>query len=414
MTSTTTDAGGVAPRVTRRVTAEDREQWAALGVEGFGSLPPGSPPPPPVDPWPRAYHRPWGVFEGDRLVARIGGVELGSWFHGVEVPTCGIDNVAIAAEHRGSGLLAGLLATVLEEGAERGEPISGLYPTAPGIYRRLGYEIITAFDEVDLLTADLAAVRPPTDGTTVRRATVADAPAVRAVYGAWARAQNGPLTRRGPRFAATDEELLAEVTGITVAEDADGRVTGFVAWDRGTGYDQHARIAVRDLVGLTGDAHRALWRVLGSFATVAPTVRLTTSGADAARLVLPGYPWRRVVHRPYMLRVHDPARALTGLRLAPGSWEVTFRVAGDVLGTMDGGYRLSTDDRAGDGLSRCTAADVPADAATYTTQGLALAYAGAQDSANLRLAGHLSGRTDDDAVLDLLLGGRPVHVRDYY
>jgi hypothetical protein len=40
--------------------------------------------------------------------------------------------------------------------------------------------------------------------------------------------------------------------------------------------------------------------------------------------------------------------------------------------------------------------------------------AGAQSTANLRLAGHLSGPTTHDAVWDALWGGRQVHVRDYF
>ncbi|WKN47985.1 enhanced intracellular survival protein Eis [Nocardioides sp. Arc9.136] len=398
-----------ARRATRRLTAEDREQSRRLGEEGFGADPPGQPAPPAEDTSPAGGRHSWGRFAGDRLLARAVGLELGSWWHGTQVPTCGVADVTVAAEHRGEGLLRELFRALLEEASDRGEPLSTLYPTAPGIYRRLGYEVVCALDEVDLVTADLGLVRPA-EGTTVRRATVADVPAVREAYDAWAAAQNGPLTRRGAGFGAPDAAWLEQVTATTLAEDADGRVVGFARWDRGTGYDEHARIAVPDLVGLTADAHRALWRVLGSFSTVAPTVRLTTSGADAARLVLPTSTGRRVVHRPYMLRVHDPARALTGLRLAPGSWTAQLRVAGDVLGVADGGYRLVVED----GVSRCERADVPPDAATYTTQGLALAFAGTQDSANLRLAGHLSGRRDDDRVLDLLLHGRPVHVRDYF
>jgi hypothetical protein len=47
-------------------------------------------------------------------------------------------------------------------------------------------------------------------------------------------------------------------------------------------------------------------------------------------------------------------------------------------------------------------------------RGLALAYAGAQSCANLRMAGLLSGPDDHDAVLDALLGGRQTHIRDYF
>jgi hypothetical protein len=47
-------------------------------------------------------------------------------------------------------------------------------------------------------------------------------------------------------------------------------------------------------------------------------------------------------------------------------------------------------------------------------RGLALAYAGAQSTANLRMAGLLTGPGTHDATLDALLGGRQVHIRDYF
>ena len=53
-------------------------------------------------------------------------------------------------------------------------------------------------------------------------------------------------------------------------------------------------------------------------------------------------------------------------------------------------------------------------ALTFTPQGLALAYAGAQSCGNLRLLGHLTGPKIHDAALDAALGGRQVHVRDYF
>lgn len=50
-----------------------------------------------------------------------------------------------------------------------------------------------------------------------------------------------------------------------------------------------------------------------------------------------------------------------------------------------------------------------------TPHGLALLWSGAQSCGNLRLAGHLTdGSPADDAALDALLGGRQLHVRDYF
>ena len=46
--------------------------------------------------------------------------------------------------------------------------------------------------------------------------------------------------------------------------------------------------------------------------------------------------------------------------------------------------------------------------------GLALAWAGAQTCANLRMAGHLSGGMENDEALDRVLVPRPIHIRDYF
>lgn len=392
----------------RPVTPDRFEEWLRLGVEAFGTLPPGTPAPDPAA-FPRPGSHPWGTFVDDALVARMTGFDHLSWFRGAQVPSCGVAGVTVVAEHRGGGLLADLLAALLADAADRGQVLSTLYPTAAGIYRRLGYELIGSFDTVELPMAALAAVRPA-EGISTRRAGAADLPAVRAAYAAWASAQNGPLTRTGPVFGASDEEALADVTGLTLAEDEEGRVVGYAAWHRGHGYDASATIRVEDLVALTPDAARALWRVVGTFGSVSGRAHVRTSGDDLTRLVLPGNAWDVVERHPYMLRVHDVAGALSALPLA-GEADLAFAVAGDPLGTMDGGCRL----RVAGGVASCERGDVGPGALTLTPQGLALAYAGAQSAANLRLAGHLRGGSpEDDVTLDALLGGRQVHVRDYF
>jgi len=401
-------ASSTPARVTRPLTVDDFHDSIRLGLEAFGALPEGMPAPTPEG-FPRPGRHTWGTFEDGELVARVVGNEFRSWFRGVEVPTCGVGGVTVVAERRGSGFLHGLFVAMLDEAAGRGEVISTLFPTAPGIYRRLGYEVVGSYDTVAVPTPLLGGVAAPA-GVTTRRARLEDVPAVRATYDAWAAVQNGPLTRRSAAFPATDEELLAASTAITLAEGAGGRLVGYAVWNRGRGYDSSAAIDVEDLVALTPDAARALWRVLGSFGSVTGSVRVRTSGNDVSRLVLPFLDWDVVERHPYMLRVHDVAAALSVLPLA-GEGAVGFRVEGDVLGTMDGGYRL----RVADGRTTCERAEVADDAAVLTPQGMALLYAGDQSCGNLRLAGHLrDGSPADDAVLDTLLGSGQLHIRDYF
>ena len=208
-----------------------------------------------------------------------------------------------------------LFDALLKDARERGVAISTLFPTAPRIYRRFGYEVVGQFDTVELATADLAAVRATGDLRT-RRALPADFDAVRDVYDAWAAAQNGPLTRRGPSFPATAEEMVASFTGVTLAVDGEDRVHGYASWRRGPGYGEHAALRVADLVATREGARAALLRTLGSFASVAPVTRFDTSGDDPVRYLLPSSGWHAVESEPYMLRLLDPGAAF-GLRTWP-------------------------------------------------------------------------------------------------
>ena len=85
-------------------------------------------------------------------------------------------------------------------------------------------------------------------------------------------------------------------------------------------------------------------------------------------------------------------------------------IAGDTVAGTDGGYRVhrgphgTTAERVAPGTGR----------PTLTPNGLALLWSGAQNAANLRFAGLLTGPTDHDAVLDDLALHRPRHVRDYF
>src|SRR5512133_50642 len=212
----------------RRLGPDDAEAAQQLGMEAFGF--PSSPPTRPA-----TIDQPgmiwFGAFEDDLLVARLVDREFDAYFGGVPVPMCGVAGVTVAAEHRGQGILTPLFDTLLRSAKQRGALISALFPSAPRIYRRFGYETIADYVRVEVPTSILAAVPgPPTIRT--RRAAAADFDAIRALYDAWAIEQNGPLSRQGVSFSATAEDFIASNTGVTVALDRDGSVCGFVSWRR--------------------------------------------------------------------------------------------------------------------------------------------------------------------------------------
>ena len=395
------------PLTTRPLTRDDFDQSMALIREAFGDLPPGTTPQSPDDP-PRPGYHAYGTFDDDHLVARLATRGYHSWFGGSAVPSGGIAGVVVTAERRGTQLLAELFRVALDDGLrERGEAVSTMFCTAPGIYRKFGYEVISSYDTVEVPAAALARIGAPA-GVRTRRATSADFDAVCRVYDTWAAAQNGPLTRRGPAFPADAKAFIDAFTGVTLAVDDAGEVIGFASWHRGQETGDSATLEVVDLLALRGDAYGALWHVLGSFGSVVGQVRLCTSGHDVARLSLPSAHWKAVEREPYMLRVHDVPGAFAG-RDWPVDGDVAFSVAGDHLGTTNGTWRLV--------IERGKATCVPAaadDGPVLTPGGLALAWAGAQTCANLRMAGHLSGGTENDEALDRLLAPRPIHIRDSF
>lgn len=391
----------------RRLGPDDAEVARRLGWEAFGV--PATP-----STEPAALDQPgmtwFGAFdEGGALVAQMVDRDYHSCFGGALVPTSGIAGVTVVAEARGRGALSPLFAATSAHARERGAVISTLFPTAPGIYRRFGYELVADYVTVQVPTAALAAVAAPA-ATTTRRATPDDLEALRAVYDAWALEQNGPLWRRGVSFDATAAGLF-DATGVSLAVDADGVVVGFVTWKRGQGYGEAAALEVSDLLSRTADGYRALLRLLGSFASVAASTRIDTSGADLSRLVLPSVAWPVQKSSPYMLRVLDVAGAVTARRYPRSvTASLDLQVAGDP-GT-EGAYRLEV--RSGTGS--CERVDAArAGGRTLSPRGLALLYSGVQSSANLRSSGHLQGGdAAEDLDWDALFGGRQLHVRDYF
>lgn len=392
----------------RSLVAEDAEAARRLGHEAFGV-----PTTPPTEP--ARTDQPGrvtlGAFRDGELVAKAVDRAFDSYFGGALVPTSGIAGVTVAAEFRGQGALTPLFDPLLRTARERGAVVSGLFPTAPRIYRRFGYEVVTDLETIEVPTSVLGQVARPTTVHT-RRAVAADFDAVRAVYDAWAAGQNGPLSRRGVSFPATAEEFLESYTGVTVAQDEAGDICGYVSWERGQDFGEQAVIAVSDLLATCADGYRALLSAVGSFSSVTARTTLRTSGPDPARLFLPTAHWRRTRTLPYMIKVLDVPAAFTLRQYPPGlTADLSFRLTGDFLPENNAAYRL----RLADGRAECTIEDSADPECSLTPQGLALLYAGAQSSANLRAAGHLSGGTvTKDRDLDAAFGGYQVHIRDFY
>lgn len=390
----------------RRLVAEEGLPARRLGWEAFG-VPGGDPSEPTVG---RPGWHWWGAVDGQRVVATAADREFDGWFAGRTLPVAGIAGVTVAVEDRGRGVLGPLMVALLEQARTRGAVMSTLWPSAPGIYRRTGYEVVNVTRWIDVPSSALVGLAP-TPGLTLRRAGVGDAETVRRLYDSWASGTDGALTRRGVSFPATDAQLVGAATGVTIAEDAGGVAVGYASWTRGPGSGTGPELSVVDLVATRTEAYAALLRALGSFDSVAATVQLHTTGDDLVRLLLPTTRWAVAGEDLYMLKVLDVEAAFTGARCAQGlTLRSGFTLAGDVLADLDGSYTVQAEG----GRVSCVRGPA-ADDRTLAPRGLALLVTGARPCRDLRLLGLLTGGDPaEDADWDALVAGRVRGVLDHF
>lgn len=392
----------------RPPTIDEAEQAQQLGHEAFG-VPLQRPATADAVSGPGRHYV--AAFDGPTLAGQMVDREYDSWFGGRLVPTSGIAGVAVAMEYRSRGLLRPLFGELFAGARARGAVISTLMPSAPGIYRGLGYEVVGTVDTVELPMAALSRITAAPEVVT-RRAGLADVGAIRAIYDQWAQAQDGPLSRRGVSFPTTDEELLRAFTAITVAERGS-EIIGYASWERGIGEATPLRIV--DLLATEADGYRALLAGFATFASVVDRIRLETSGLDLIRALVPASDWQPTAVESYMLKILDVPGALTA-RGYPAALdlELEFGLRGDTITGTDGRYRFRL--RGGD--PQCTRIgdlDQPDPSLpTFTPCGLALAYAGSQSCAGIRTVGGLTGPQDDDATWGAAFGGRPFRVHDHF
>ncbi len=388
----------------RALTPDDGAAMVRLSREAFGG------PPQQVDAlrWHDGIRR-WGVFDGATLVGKLNDRDYLSGIRGRDVPTAGIAGVMVVPEYRGRGLAGRLMTHALRAARERGAAVSTLFRTVPGMYRTLGYEQVAEQVVGEYPAGALSRLRVPA-GIVGRRATAADAPAIREVYRRVVDEGSCLLTRTGPNFAATDDELLAAFDGISLACGENGEVHGYASWQRGNGWGSGAALEVSDLLALTAPALVALLAMVGSFEAVTPAVRIRTSGQDPMPWVVPGAGWAVSSVQPYMLRVLDVRGAVESAGW-PRAADVSVDIAltDPLLPANDGRHRLEIAD------GRGTLVAGGSGAVPITPQGLAVLLAGGSSVAAMRRAGLVGGATGRiDAALDAIMAGPRPAILDFF
>lgn len=342
------------------------------------------------------------AFDGDRIVGTAVYYDMRQWWQGRPVPMAGVSGVKVAPEDRGRGIGKRLMTALLDDIADRGYPLSALYPATMPIYRSLGWEVAGArytaeapawtlrtLAQPDLPVPDQTVpdqTVPDQSAPVIRRATPADAAAVTEAIGRVLERTGdcGPNTW-GPAAAAA--RLGRRDRYAYFCDD------GF-AWYHW--YDGNDGIFVGAVQGSTAAAVRALWSVIASHGTVAEKVRFATHPGDPI--------WQLATENAieikstwhWMLRVVDAPAAIAARGYPPATrLDLPLIIVDQHRPANAGRWMLSVDGGKGE-LTRHAGRG---DALSVGARGLAALYGGAAVR-SLRVAGLAAG---GDPAADLAI-----------
>jgi GNAT superfamily N-acetyltransferase len=352
------------------------------------------------------------AFDGSRLVAAARYDDMAQWWHGRCMPMAGVASVMVAPEDRGRGAGGALMTALLGLIAERGYPVSVLYPATMAIYRSLGWEIAGVQDTVAIPARSLRSLVPPDPGlgspepagvgpgsvgpggvaAELRRCGTEDAGQVLAAIGAAHQAlrDSGPNTRD----EATVRRWLGDESRFAyLAPD------GFLAYRWLNGSDE---ILVERAVAGSAATTRALWAIVASHSSMASTVRGYLGPADPVGWLTREPDVALARRRTWMLRLVDAAGAVAGRGFPPAAEvRAELRLTDGACPRNDGTWTLEVSGGKGE-LAREPRPVAATRAAPLAAgaRGFAALFAGTP-VATLRRAGLVSGGDPgNDAALD--------------
>jgi len=360
-----------------------------------------------------------GLFLGAFAEGRAAGAamihDLRQWWVGREVPCAGIASVKVAPELRGRGVGRRLMTAVLATVAERGYPLSALFPATMPVYRSLGWELaggkyqatIPARSLWTLVAPDKDAGSAGSGGAGVRRAGAEDAARIIGIIGRAHRAARdaGALTwDEGPfRQWLGRADLYSYLAGDE----------GFAAYRWG-GDGPHGQLFVERVHAVTPEALRALWSVIASHSSVTRTVTALTAPDDPF--------WWLTAERDatisrrsmWMLRVVDGPAAIAARGFPPAvAAAVPLEINDPARPANSGRWQLEVADGQGALTPVASSTARGETPLTLGARGLGALYAGTP-VATLRLAGLAAGGTPDaDAALDAAFAARAYMVDDF-
>jgi predicted acetyltransferase len=332
------------------------------------------------------------VFVGDEVAAFSRIRPFGIYYGGRRIPMGGHSPVGTAPEFRGRGFGSMVTAGHFADLRERGEVLAALYPATTALYRGVGFGLAGVWAMHKLPTRSLQDIRPA-GSVQIRRGSIADVPAVKECYRAWAPRQQGHLDRSDDWWDHNFLRGLDENRYLYVV-DADrpgGGLAGYIHYRQSARPEWGYLMSVSEVVATSVDVAAALWRMIGSSSTMAPQTNVVGPPEHPLLLLLPEQDLEQVTTLRFMIRIVD----LPGAFAARG-YPPDLRLGADFeLDDKDcpwnsGRWRLSIEG------GQATAAKGGDGTIKVTPTALATLYSGYLSPHAMSAAGLLPGAGDRD------------------
>jgi predicted acetyltransferase len=388
----------------RIATPKDREGLAPLVGHSYGFATEG------VPLWfDKAGHNHVRAYEeGGALCGGLIEIPMGQYFGGRRVPTLGIQGVAIGVPHRGKGVAARMMLEVLRGARKRKIPLSTLYAATFTLYERVGYERSGLRFRTSV---DLRRFAFPRESMQVRELTAPDE-ACQKLYRALAPEKHGSLDRTPymwRRIAEPRTATSARTFQVWSDVSAGRKLEGYVVVDHIMSRVGQSSVVLHDVCASTQRAARALWSLLAEYQSVATEVSFYGAADSFMHAFLPERHYSIERSDTWMVRICDPALALSLRGYPRATAKVTLLLSDAALPENSGAYELSL--RAGKMTVRVTNSKR---GVAITERGLAALYTGFRAPAELQRMGLLDGTEAELATLAMLFAGYPPAISDMF
>jgi predicted acetyltransferase len=271
---------------------------------------------------------------------------------GETVPTAGVTMVGVLPTHRRRGVLRELMTRMLDQAADRGEPLATLFASQASIYGRFGFARSAPHLSFDVALDRVKWGTESPAGSTRLLSREDALPAIHSIHDRAVRQRAGGVVLDPSKLANAlrEQDKREEKPFYAIREDPDGHPDAFAIyrtkheWPRGL---PSVELKVHQLVAATREGGEAMWRFLFDVDLVSKVTADTRPiddplllGLDEPRALRPE------LDDGLFLRPLDVVAALEG-RAYAADGVAALRFHDDVRPEVSGTYELAVEDGRG-------------------------------------------------------------------